>query len=385
MSLFELTDERLAEIPTTTFAAEGILERQNLQRVLRHNIRAIDDSLLVVSEEFGDFEGSDRRIDLLCIDRGARLVVVELKRTQDGGHMELQALRYAAMVSSMTFDNLVDTFERYLRKTDPSAADDARGTLTDWLEDTDDEPVISADVRIVLVSAGFGTEITTTVLWLNQTYNLDIRCIRLIPHRVDGRLLLDITQLIPLPEAEEFTIKLRRREQAVRAAAGGRDWTRYVVTSPSGSSPPLRKRWAVLAMVQALHEAGVPAAKLAEALPKAVSQHRRHSRRRRPGQRLLRELPADEPEHQQVVPGSADPGRRPHLGAVQDVGPADRTDPRQAPRPGAGGRVRLPAGVSDRPHRTTGRKRGDRGHVGGSGAGVIGCNRARHPAARRRR
>ena len=35
--------------------------------------------------------------NLLCIDREANLVVVELKRTEDGGHMDLQAIRYAAM------------------------------------------------------------------------------------------------------------------------------------------------------------------------------------------------------------------------------------------------------------------------------------------------
>jgi len=31
-------------------------------------------------------------------------VVIELKRTNDGGHMELQAIRYASMVSAMTFE-----------------------------------------------------------------------------------------------------------------------------------------------------------------------------------------------------------------------------------------------------------------------------------------
>jgi hypothetical protein len=32
---------------------------------------------------------------------------MELKRTEDGGHMELQVIRYAAMVSKMTFDKVV--------------------------------------------------------------------------------------------------------------------------------------------------------------------------------------------------------------------------------------------------------------------------------------
>jgi hypothetical protein len=43
-----------------------------------------------------------------------------------------------------------------------------------------------------LVSAGFDTQITTTVLWLNDVFGMDIRCIRLTPYKVDGRLLLDV-------------------------------------------------------------------------------------------------------------------------------------------------------------------------------------------------
>ena len=41
---------------------------------------------LVISEEFGEWEDSRRRIDLLGLDKDARLVVIELKRTEDGGH-----------------------------------------------------------------------------------------------------------------------------------------------------------------------------------------------------------------------------------------------------------------------------------------------------------
>jgi hypothetical protein len=268
MTLFEMTAEELVAVPATDFATEGVWERRDLQRLLRDNIATIDDTLLVVAEEFGDFEGSDRRIDLLCVDREGRLVVVELKRTHDGGHMDLQALRYAAMVSSMIFEQLVEVFERHLARVDPTQQDAARDTLAAWLEDAGgDEAALSGDVRIVLVSAGFGSEITTTVLWLTTTYNLDITCVRLVPHRVGDRLLLDITQLVPLPEAEEFTVKLRRREQAVRASSDGRDWTQYVVASLAGESKPLRKRWAVLEMVTALHTAGVSMPALVEALP----------------------------------------------------------------------------------------------------------------------
>jgi len=43
--------------------------------------------------------------------------------------MELQALRYAAMVSTMTFEQLADTYQRYLGRIAPSQVDAARAHL----------------------------------------------------------------------------------------------------------------------------------------------------------------------------------------------------------------------------------------------------------------
>ncbi|MER5702793.1 hypothetical protein ABT023_12730 [Micromonospora sp. NPDC002296] len=269
MPLFEIQPEAIVAVPSTTFAVEQVLERADLQRLLRAHIGVIADEVLVVSEEFGAFTEARRRIDLLGVDRQGRLVVIELKRTIDGGHLELQALRYAAMVSAMTFPDLVDHYEHYLARVEPDAVDEARGRLADWLDDGEDT-TLSREVRIVLVAAGFDREITTTVLWLNDIYGLDIRCVRLSPYRVGDRLLVDVQQVIPLPEANELTVQLRRRETQARATrSDNRDWTTYVITTPHGASEPLRKRWAVLEMVTALHRAGVPGDALARVLPRS--------------------------------------------------------------------------------------------------------------------
>jgi hypothetical protein len=268
MPLFEMTSDALVPMPSTTFSVEQVLERADLQRLLRARIDMIVEGVLVVSEEFGAFADARRRIDLLGVDRDGRLVVFELKRTADGGHLELQALRYAAMVSVMTFEDLVEHYERYLARLEPDASEDARSRLAEWLDDVGGEDaVLEREVRIVLVSAGFDREITTTVLWLTDVYGLDIRCVRLTPYKVGDRLLLDVQQVIPLPEAGELTVQLRRRETQARAArTDNRDWTPYVIVTPAGRSEPLRKRRAVLAMVTALHQAGVPAARLAQVL-----------------------------------------------------------------------------------------------------------------------
>jgi hypothetical protein len=270
MGLYEMTPAgSLVQVPSSTFAAEQILERADLQRALRESISVVGDGLLVVAEEFGDFDVR-RRIDLLCVDRTGRLVVVELKRTEDGGHMELQALRYAAMISAMTFEQLADTYQRHLRIAEPDNAEAARELLADWLEEAGGEStVLKRQVRIILASAGFDTQITTTVLWLNDVYGLDITCVKLTPYRVGDKLLLDVQQVIPLPEAAELTVQLRRRETAARAAeaSGGRDLTRYIITTPTTTTPPLPKRRAILTLVTALHNAGVPAADMTKILP----------------------------------------------------------------------------------------------------------------------
>jgi hypothetical protein len=56
---------------------------------------------MVIAEEFGDWEDNSRRIDLLCLSKGRGPSRRQIKRTENGGHMELQAIPYAAMGSSL--------------------------------------------------------------------------------------------------------------------------------------------------------------------------------------------------------------------------------------------------------------------------------------------
>ena len=218
MSLYRVTTDKLEVVPRTTFAAESLLERRDLQRLLRRDITPIGDDLMVIAEEFGEWEDSSRRIDLLCLSRSADLVVVEIKRTEDGGHMELQAIRYAAMVSSMTLDQIIHAYTS-TRGCEPEAA---KCEVLEFLQiDSQDEAELTGDVRIVLVSADFSTEITTAVLWLNLR-GLDITCIRLRPYRMGSEVLIDATQIIPLPESADYEVKLRAQENEKRKVLGVR-------------------------------------------------------------------------------------------------------------------------------------------------------------------
>ena len=231
MPLFEMTDADLRKIMPTKFEFEDIKERQNLQRILKNHIADIAPKCKVISEEFSSWEDAQRRIDLLCVDSDGNLVVVELKRGQTGQHMELQALRYAAMVSTMTFNEAVKAFEGFLKK-NPNAGSDPRKAseeLREFITGSDDEdgddlagPEARFDredreVKIILVSADFSKELTTTVLWLRKK-EIDIRCVRMTPYRHDGKLLVHTEQVIPLPEAREYEIRVRMKDDELKKA-----------------------------------------------------------------------------------------------------------------------------------------------------------------------
>ncbi|MCW8088474.1 DUF4268 domain-containing protein [Sabulicella glaciei] len=216
MPILEVSANGLVPIAVTTFEAEGWRERGDLQRLLKDHIVALEEGLMVLTEEFGGWSDSSRRIDLLCLDKLANLVVVELKRTADGGHMELQALRYAAMVSAMTFEQAVETFARHRNRASPDT-DGARAEILDFLGwTTAREDSFGNDTRIILAAADFGKELTTTVLWLRER-DIDIRCVRLRPHRLaNGNLLLEIQQIIPLAETAEFVTSIQNKRIAER-------------------------------------------------------------------------------------------------------------------------------------------------------------------------
>ncbi|MBX3305626.1 MAG: hypothetical protein KF751_06165 [Nitrospira sp.] len=222
MALHVIDNHGLRALKPATFEKAKLKERGDLQRLLRDQIEIVVEDGMVLAEEFGTWDDSSRRIDLLVLDKEANLVVVELKRTDSGGHMELQAIRYAAMVSTMTFAQAVEAHEAYLRQRESS--DDAKENILQFLAWEDEADRHFAEtVRIVLVSADFSKEITTTALWLNER-GLDVRCVRLKPYEMNAQLVLDVQQLIPLPEAQEYMIQVGNKQRSEQVS-GNRTWT----------------------------------------------------------------------------------------------------------------------------------------------------------------
>jgi hypothetical protein len=237
--LFEMTKDAVTSIAPTTFGEQGYLERRDLQRLLKERLDVLGLDLLMVEEEHSNWEASQRRIDLLAIDRDANMVVIELKRDNKGAHMELQALRYAAMVSSMRFEQVVQR----LATSDETTVEQAQDKLLEFLEwDSADDGEFNRDVKIVLVAGDFSPELASAVLWLNER-QLDIRCVRLRPHVFGDRMLVNIEQMIPLPEASDYIFKQKektRSEREKNTAKGS--WTGFWFVNV-GEDQTGRRRW----------------------------------------------------------------------------------------------------------------------------------------------
>lgn len=263
MPIHEVESDHLKKIEETTFSTAGVRERKDLQRLLRKQIEIIAPDVLIIAEEFGAWDDSRRRVDLLGIDKDANLVVIELKRTEDGGHMELQALRYAAMVSTMTFEETISVYRDYLQSL--SDEKDPQHEILEFLGwGEPDEDRFAQDVRIVLASAEFSKEITSSVLWLN-TYGIDIRCVRMKPYNDGGRTLIDVEQVIPLPEASEYQIQVSTKSRQERKSrTSTRDFTKFDVAIYGVLQTNLAKRNAMFYIAKNLSDHGAKPEKIAE-------------------------------------------------------------------------------------------------------------------------
>lgn len=227
MSIYSISETGIEEVSRTSFQISGILERNHLQSYLRDKIDIISPNTLIISEEFSEWDDSKRRIDLLGIDKDANLVVIELKRTDSGDYMELQALRYASMISAMRFERCVSIYQKYIDSRMMNL--DAEDSLMEFLEwDSPVEEDFALDVKLVLASADFSKELTSSVLWLISK-GVDIKCVRLTPYKHKEHLLLDVSQIIPLPESEDYLVKIKeKQDERKKAIDSSRDKTKYL-------------------------------------------------------------------------------------------------------------------------------------------------------------
>ena len=202
------------KVNPATFIELNIWERKHIQEWIRQAPEILGEELLVVSIEFDRFDNSNDRLDVLAIDRQGNLVVIELKRDSFASYADLQSIRYAAMVSSMTIEKLLPYYMGYQKKYLQIDHPTRDGSITNIQEfvNKDNFQELSNKPRIILCSEDFSQELTTTVLWLNQN-GLDVSCVRIKPHRIGDKVAIVPTKIIPLQEAKQYLIDIQKKEE----------------------------------------------------------------------------------------------------------------------------------------------------------------------------
>lgn len=215
--VFSIAGNKAVPLAQTELAAEGFLERQHLQEWLIQNPQILGDDVMIVTSEFDRWQTSagdskKDRLDVLGIDSAGQLVLAELKRGPAASHVDLQALKYAALVSRFDPDTLVDAHRRFMTAQQDRDVDhdEARISLEQHIEGP-----LEADKwvqpSIVLVANSFAENITNTVVWLSEA-GLDIVLVRYQLYGTQTNPLLVVSQMYPTPETEEFILAPKREE-----------------------------------------------------------------------------------------------------------------------------------------------------------------------------
>ena len=241
------------------FAQLGLRERQDIQEWIAANPGILGDDLLIISKEFSGFDGTAARLDLLAVDKDARLVVIELKRDDTGSDVHWQAIKYASYLNRVDVDGII----RMLTAHEEMEEADAMDKLLQHLDSNDPNALnaLNNDQRIILASHRFAPEVTSAALWLNEKVpGKDlITCIQLTPYQDEktDSLYIQVNTIIPVPGVEDYMIGVgdysneasplaqERRNSNDEITHFLREVAERVVEGlPDGLKPDKKSRWA---------------------------------------------------------------------------------------------------------------------------------------------
>lgn len=204
----------------------GLLERKHLQEWVIAHPEILGEGVLIVTFEFdrwitGAGAPTWERLDVLALDRAGQLIVAELKRDVAPDAVMVQALNYAAMARGFSLDLLVEAYGA--RRGGELSPAELQEELREWAPAVSDDTL--APPRIVLVAEDFGPVLRNTAMFLIEQ-GLNLRLVRVQLYRMtNGTLALTVSQLLPVPDTEEFMVRPRSAvatQRATRAAAARR-------------------------------------------------------------------------------------------------------------------------------------------------------------------
>lgn len=211
MFLIDKTNNNIKRISENTFSELGFKERENLQEWIAKDPNVLGEELLIIQKEFDGFNDTRERLDLLAIDKQGNLVIIENKLDDSGRDVTWQSLKYASYCANLTKSQIIKIHQDFLVKS--GNLKKAEDNISEFFDNVDIEEISlnkGITQRVIMVAGNFRKEVTSTVLWL-MNYNLRIQCFKATPYSLGEQLFLNIEQIIPMKEVEEYSINMAEK------------------------------------------------------------------------------------------------------------------------------------------------------------------------------
>lgn len=153
-------------------AGGGIDTEARLESILERDISVASTDWLVIGRQVPTSTGG--RADLICLDPGGDMVVVELKRNRTPREVVAQLLEYGWWARTLTATSLAEMFAEY-RKKHPEP--DQRQSLDEAFRHRFGGPLPeewSPEHRLVLVSASLDSTSERIIEYLSEEYGVSI-------------------------------------------------------------------------------------------------------------------------------------------------------------------------------------------------------------------
>ena len=213
MYLINKDRNAVSQLSQRSFSELGFRERDHLQEWIAKEPSVLGEDLLIIQKEFDGFDETRERLDLLALDKKGNLVVIENKLDDSGRDVIWQALKYASYCSNLSKTQIVKIYQAYLDRYESGG--DAKELLSDFFDQQDFEELVinpGHQQRMMFIAANFRKEVTSTALWL-LSHKIRIQCFKATPYSLGEQLFLNIDQIIPVKEAEDYMVGIAEKEQ----------------------------------------------------------------------------------------------------------------------------------------------------------------------------
>ena len=212
-----------------------LTEPEHLEKWVTKYPETLGSGVMILASQYDKWVSIDGieskdRLDLLGLDKEGRLVVAELKRGKAPETIELQAIKYAAMTSRFTLDQLADLHVDFLYRTEEKKLSNAE--VQDKLQSHASEVELTPDLflspRIVLLAESFRESTLTSAIWLSEQ-GVDLTLRRYQAYETAGKeIIVSVSQIYPLPDVGRWMIGPGRgaeKDSKVLEVLPVRPWT----------------------------------------------------------------------------------------------------------------------------------------------------------------